>query len=507
MRPLGIEVNGRPFFTRGASWVPSQVFLDTVSPAEQRKMVFNAKSVNMNMIRSWGGGYYEDNAFYDACDEAGIMVWMDFKFANSRFPTHDPAFMANVKAKLQDNIKRLRHHPSIAIWSGNNEVHGWLTEADYDSLFHVLLPNQLLALDLNGAYVPGSPESGDEHNWSVWHGGQPFANYLNAHMIDRYFNKPKNFNSTLWLSQINQAMGMSLGIDHWRTDWPNSTGALVWQYNDTWPGPSWSCVDYYGRWKAVMYRLRHAYAPLLVWGYANPHNQVQVKVASDITRPISAALHWSLTNLAGKQIESGNQPVHIPAGISSVVAWNHDFQPTLDKIGRQNVMLWLNLMVNDRSVSSQTVLFDKPKMLRFVDPHLTTHIQPAGHGYDVTISAVHPALYAWLDMNADASYSDNFVDLAGGKSTVIHVTPAQAMSAQQFSSALKVSSLYDTYDQSQVQAAAKPLEQSDNGNFVATATTAEIVGDRPCSKKATHPFPLTLVTGATTWTFFDGSSM
>lgn len=544
-RPLGIAVNGRPFFARGANWVPSQQFLDTVKPAMLHKLVFAAKACNMNMFRGWGGGYYEGNDFYNDCDEAGILVWMDFKFASSAYPTRNPAFMANLKAEFQDNIKRLRHHPSIAVWSGNSEVHGIVTgykimsEADYDALFHVMLRNQVMDLVPHAVYVPGSPEAGDIHDWWVWHIGQPFAKYLDAHglltefgfqsypvprtvdsytepsdrtsvftpamkshekngngrgskmivdMIDRYFNKPKDFNSTLWLSQIDQAMGMTLGVDHWRTDWPNSTGSLVWQYDDTWPGPSWSCIDYYGRWKAVMYLLKHDYAPLLVWGYADPHtSQVQVKVASGIAHPVSATLDWTLTNLAGKRIDSGNKPVHIGPGTTSVVAWNHAFQPTLDTVGRRNALLWLNLMIDGRSMSSQTVLFDKPKELRLMDPHLSTHIQPAGNGYDVMISAAHPALYVWLNINADANYSDNFVDIAGGKSIKIHVTPDHSMSAEQFHSALKVRSLYDTYDQSEVKATSKPLEQTGNGKFVATAATAEIIGDSAVLEKGNPP--------------------
>jgi beta-mannosidase len=157
----------------------------------------------MNMLRVWGGGIYEDDAFYDLCDELGLLVWQDFMFACSAYPAFDEGFCDNVRAEAEDNVRRLRHHPCIALWCGNNELEQrWVAEAwtdramswaDYGRLFDELLPDVVRRLDGERAYWPCSPHSpcgdradhanptcGDAHLWQVWHGRQPFAWYRTA---------------------------------------------------------------------------------------------------------------------------------------------------------------------------------------------------------------------------------------------------------------------------------------------------------------------------------------
>ena len=536
-RPLGLAINGRPIFAKGVDWVPCEAFPTAVTTAKLRRLVADAKRANLNMVRCWGGGYYEEDAFYDACDEAGLLVWAEFKFACSAYPADDPAFMDDVEAEARDQVCRLRHHPCLALWSGNNEVraiverYGTMSEAEYDHLFHRVLGDAVHEWSPGTPYVGGSPEAGDEHNWWVWHVGAPFEKYLDSHgwmtefgfqsfpeprtvaafteaadrtstespvmrfhqrngngrgnamiteMMGRYFRPARDFDSTLWLSQINQAMGVSLGVHHWRTDWPRSSGCLLWQYDDIWPGPTWSCVDYFGRWKAVMYRLQHDYAPLLVDGQFDARTgRVTVAVASDVASPVEAALDWALTDTAGRVVVAGHQPVHVPAGTTSVPAWDRSFDAELEQVGRGNALLWLDLTVDGRSASRQTLLFAKPKRLDLSDPHLTATAVAAGDGYDVTLSAERPALWAWLDLGADARYSDNFVDLAPGRAVTVHVVPGAAMSPEAFRAALKVRSLYDTYDPGATGAAGRPIVQAADGTAIASAAAAEIVGDSP----------------------------
>ena len=96
--------------------------LSRVTPEIPRRYIADAAAVNMNMLRFWGGGYYEDDALFDACDEMGICVWLDFKFACAAYPAFDDEFMENVRQEARDNLQRLRHHPCIAVWCGNNEI-------------------------------------------------------------------------------------------------------------------------------------------------------------------------------------------------------------------------------------------------------------------------------------------------------------------------------------------------------------------------------------------------
>ncbi|PIF04997.1 MAG: beta-mannosidase, partial [Draconibacterium sp.] len=168
-------------------------------------VVETARTSNNNMLRVWGGGVYEDDRFYDLCDEAGILIWQDFMFACAMFPG-DSAFLNNVKQEAIDNVKRLRNHPSIAMWCGNNEIlaawksWGW-EEAEkaksnenadkiwqaYVDIFHKVLPEVVKEYDSQRSYWASSPSSGegvladlvngDEHYWGVWWGKEPFATY------------------------------------------------------------------------------------------------------------------------------------------------------------------------------------------------------------------------------------------------------------------------------------------------------------------------------------------
>ncbi|MHB9130665.1 MAG: beta-mannosidase [Armatimonadota bacterium] len=193
-------VNGVPFFAKGANWIPADTFAPRVTRAQYANLLGSAAAANMNMIRAWGGGIYEEDAFYDLCDELGLCVWQDFLFACSTYPTFDEDFTRSALAEVVDNVTRLRNHPSIALWCGNNELEMGLVgqewEAsqmswnDYTRLFDNLLPEMVQLLDPERDYWPGSPHSpygnredhssprwGDAHLWDVWHKKQPFDWY------------------------------------------------------------------------------------------------------------------------------------------------------------------------------------------------------------------------------------------------------------------------------------------------------------------------------------------
>ena len=204
------EVNGRPVFMKGANYIPNDVFLPRVSAEKYENTVKSAAMCNMNMLRVWGGGVYEDDLFYDLCDKYGILVWQDFMFACSLYPG-DSAFLANVKNEAVDNIKRLRNHACIALWCGNNEndiawaqwdeKSGWGYKQQYtaqqreviwkayDDVFNHILPDAVGNLTGDQPYWPSSPSagfqklatyetrSGDMHYWGVWHGQHPFSDF------------------------------------------------------------------------------------------------------------------------------------------------------------------------------------------------------------------------------------------------------------------------------------------------------------------------------------------
>ncbi len=508
--PLHFEVNGLPFFAKGANWIPADSFPTRVTPEISRRYVADAAAVNMNMLRFWGGGYYEDDALFDACDELGICVWLDFKFACAAYPAFDDQFMANVKFEARDNLRRLRHHPCIAVWCGNNEISlSWwegptwgpnrMSTEDYDRLFKDLLGSQVQECAPEANYVTGSPDCGDTHYWDVWHGTKMFDAYRTltgfmsefgyesfpelktikaftnesdragvltpvmkwhqrsgvgnvdgnaeiVHMIHRYFNQPKDFETTLWLSQILQGYGIKLGAEYWRQTMPKSMGCVFWQFNDCWPGMSWSSVDYFGRWKALHYLARKFYAPVLVSGLENVKDEtVDVFVTSDRLKDQSGTLTWNITDLEGNSQMQASVDLEIPARQSQKVK-TLQLREQIQKLGVNGLLVWLKLEVAGQTVSENMVSLALPKELKLPDPKLVTTVATTADGYAVTLQSGRPALWVWLDLeNADARYADNFFHLPPGVSLSIEVRPRQPLSREVFVKELRVRSLFDTY--------------------------------------------------------------
>lgn len=194
------EVNGIPLFAKGANYIPQDALLPNVTPERYQTLFRDIKEANMNMVRVWGGGTYEENLFYDLADENGILVWQDFMFACTPYPS-DPTFLQRVGEEAVYNICRLRNHACLAMWCGNNEIHEALKywgiqkkyspdiyqemKSGYDQLFRELLPAKVRELDPDRFYMHsspyfanwGRPESrgiGDSHNWGVWYGKKTF---------------------------------------------------------------------------------------------------------------------------------------------------------------------------------------------------------------------------------------------------------------------------------------------------------------------------------------------
>lgn len=192
------QVNGIDIFAMGADYIPEDNLLGRVTPETSRKLLEKAKFANFNAIRVWGGGYYPEDWFYDICDELGLVVWQDFMFACGAYNL-TTEFEANIRQEFIDNVKRLRHHASLGLWCGNNEMEMFAVSGvfiknkdeirDYLFLYERILPEILKEYDPQTFYWPASPSSGgsfddpnspdrgDVHYWDVWHGNKPFSEY------------------------------------------------------------------------------------------------------------------------------------------------------------------------------------------------------------------------------------------------------------------------------------------------------------------------------------------
>ncbi len=263
-------VNDVPFFAKGANWIPADAYNNRVTPERYRDLVSSSADVNMNMLRVWGGGLYEEDVFYDLCDEYGICVWQDFMFACFTYPTFDDAFMATVEQEAIDNVRRLRHHASLALWCGNNELEQGLVDVewtdvsmsweDYSKLYDTMLPRIVAEHDGQTDYWPASPHTpgmdradhsnparGDAHLWDVWHGLKPFEWYrtcehrFNSEFGFQSFPEPKTTHSytehqdrniTSFVMEHHQRSGIGNSIImHYMLNWfrlPVGFEATLW---------------------------------------------------------------------------------------------------------------------------------------------------------------------------------------------------------------------------------------------------------------------------------------
>jgi beta-mannosidase len=266
-------VNDVPVFAKGADWIPADSFPTRISDAYMEGLIRSAAQAHMNMLRVWGGGLYEEERFYDLCDRYGILIWQDFVFACGIYPA-DAEFAENVQEEAIQNVRRLRHRASLALWCGNNEMEqGWAEwgwnkpddannqrlKAGYDRMFHHLLPDVIAAEDPDTPYWPSSASSGipfaqpssqargDCHYWDVWHGRKPFTAYRSQ--FPRFMSEfgfqalppfktiqtyagPKDQNMTSYIMEHHQRSGSGNGLmigqmtDTFRM--PNSFESLVY---------------------------------------------------------------------------------------------------------------------------------------------------------------------------------------------------------------------------------------------------------------------------------------
>ena len=196
---FAFTVNGVSIFAMGADYIPEDNIFSRITPERTRVLLTDAASSHFNCIRVWGGGYYPDDFFFDLCDELGLLVWQDFMFACALYDL-TPEFEENITEEFRFVIKRLRHHPSLALWCGNNENESGVTgnwwptasaklRADYIKMFEYIIPHLLSQFDPQRPYWPSSPSSGgcfdapsapnrgDTHYWDVWHADKPFSEY------------------------------------------------------------------------------------------------------------------------------------------------------------------------------------------------------------------------------------------------------------------------------------------------------------------------------------------
>jgi len=406
------------------------------------------------------------------------------------------------------------------IWSGNNETEGafhWRGRdqlsyearlqmwQDYLTVFSGILDRTVNRLTPEVPYWPSSPssdyeetspeyQSGDMHDWSVWHGRVPFSEYekhfprfmteygfqsfpematveaftipedrasiftpiMLAHqknnegnsLIHDYmlkdYSEPKDFPSLLYASQVLQAEGIKIGAEHLRRNRPRSMGSIYWQLNDCWPVASWSSIDYYGRWKALQYYARRFYSPLLV----SPHlenGSFAVYVVSDKTTQTNAQLRVRLMTLDGTLISNSTQSIQIPE-LSSKVYLQRPLSEFANANGTDAAKIFAvaDLLVDGKQVSSNILYFVPTKQVQLPEAQITSDVASEAGGYRLRLSSKVLARSVYISLaDIDAKLSENYVNLIPGEPQDIRIETS--VSLDQLRAKLKVISLVDAF--------------------------------------------------------------
>ncbi|MCB9076199.1 MAG: hypothetical protein H6631_01250 [Anaerolineaceae bacterium] len=307
------SLNGHPEFMRGLNWVPADSFPGRLRPADYKRQLRLVRDSGANLLRVWGGGLREKRAFYDGCDELGLLVWQEFPFACmflGAFPTGS-AYLSHVEAECSAIVRQTRHHPSIILWCGGNEFSQRRNRPLLNTLARVVARH-----DGTRPFIPTSPTAahgGDAHNWHVWHGLAPLHSYRHetarflsefglqalphldtlraalpnptdpaqwsTHHADlpklhhylsirneewRMKNGEEDSSFSILHSQFVQAAAHQIAIEYMRRRKGYTGGICLWQFNEPWPAISWAIVDYDGRPKRAFERLTDLYHPILI---------------------------------------------------------------------------------------------------------------------------------------------------------------------------------------------------------------------------------------------------
>lgn len=473
-------VNGVKIFTRGGNYIPDDCLYTRITEKKLDYILESCRRAHFNCVRVWGGGYYPSDAFYDLCDEKGLIVWQDLMYACNVYDVTD-AFAENCRQETYDNVCRLRHHASLGLWCGNNEIESawdhWgdfqketpYLRADYIRLFEEVLPKAVQEADGETFYWHSSPSSGgcfdnpddanrgDTHYWDVWHGQKPFTDYrkyffrfcsefgfqsfpcaktvnsftleddrnifsrvMESHQkndaangkmlyyLSENLRYPKDLTHLLYASQVLQGMAIKYGVDHWRRNRGRCMGTLYWQINDDWPAPSWSSIDYFGRWKALHYMAQKFYAPHAVSMTLEDH-RCHVYFSNESFETTEYSLTLSIRDLSGNVLETyetkGNSPAFsaIETAVVDICSWEDQ---------KDDVFLEAVIHTKDQKVLKDVETLVPYKYLNLKNPVISTEAEETNDAFILHISSDCFAPFVALDFDdADVIFSDNFFHL------------------------------------------------------------------------------------------------
>ena len=505
-------VNGVSFFAMGADYIPEDTMLARVTPAGTRVLLEDCIRANFNMIRVWGGGVWPSENFYENCDELGLVIWQDFMFG-AVSDMENKAFVANFTEEIRENLRRIRHHASIGLLCGNNELEWHFPknnptgEKEYILQFEKVIAELVADEAPDAFYWPSSPSSGgsfdlpndfirgDQHDWSVWHGNQPFTAYRkNLHRfasefgveafpnlktvetftepadrnifspvmddhqrsgdgngmifsyLSQYYRFPRDFGSLLMLSQFSQAEAIRYGVEHWRRNRPVCMGAIYWQLNDVWPVASWASIDWPGRWKALHYAARRFFNPVLLsCEEDNSKRTAVLHLSNERREALAGTVCWQLINLHGTVIRKGSVDCALKAmATKKIVSLNFE-KELAGNANREHMLCYQFKGIDKKWNHSATTSFTPFKWLNLPETKLSRTVGGADGRTWIDVTASAFAKFVWLELKShDAIFSDNAFDLLPGETRRVWIERGES-NPDVIQRELKLSSLRDTF--------------------------------------------------------------
>lgn len=540
------RINGKPVFLKGSNWIPVHAFQDQVTTDMITILLQSAQKANMNALRVWGGGVYEQGIFYSLCDMYGIMIWQDFMFACALYPT-EKDFIQTVREEVTQQVRRLKSHPSVVIWSGNNENEAaiatdWfnipVTERplyvkDYVKLYVENIRDIVLQEDSTRPFLVSSPTNGVESEKEGWVAQDPYdPHYGDTHYYSYYndcwdwtafprtrfaseygfqswpslstlskvsvssdWDFSSNFSShrqhhedgnqqmlkqaelhyilpnstdpvqkyrdTIYITQVMQAQCVKIQTEFYRRSRSDivegkghTMGTLYWQLNDIWQGPSWSSVEFGGKWKMLHYWATDFYAPILSMGvedkgdlliyavsdsHSEQHNvKAKVKLYSWSSFDAVCSLESNVTT--------------IKAGVSTLV-FQHPLSALLTQCGnctRRSCIVTFHLSNPEGQMISphNHVFLSSPRHAEGLQkPNITFTVKDDGimQNFVVTLYCSFPAVYVWLDVDdIPGDFNVNgFLMLS--KNSTVTFGAWRPTTAKEITANLHITSLRDVY--------------------------------------------------------------
>ncbi|XP_039268970.2 beta-mannosidase-like [Styela clava] len=535
------KINDRPIFAKGSNWIPSDSFHNRVTLDNYTNLLQSAKDANMNMLRVWGGGIYETDDFYHIADKMGIMIWQDFMFACAMYPA-DAGFLASVSEEVNETIWRLKSHPSIVIWAGNNENEAALgtnwyntTEhfsrykKDYIALYVDTIQKLVSSMDSSRPFLTSSPTNGEESKTEGWVAKNPynvhygdvhyynynddcldwtkypktrfaseygfqswpsietlepvtleedlswtskFANQRNHHMdgnkqmlnmMAMHFNLPaskneiQKFEDEIYLSQIMQGLCYKSQTEFYRRSRSeivngegHTMGALYWQLNDIWQAPTWSSIEYGGKWKVVHYFAKKFFSNVALSAY-DDDTTLTIYSLSDENAPIEPVtlmieMHqWSSFGV----INTWTQPLYITPQSSKLQYQNST--GTMLHYGGCDYKELCYFVIYLKEIHDVAPTFFYPVPLKTIEGLQSSKIEIKSvqlmnetlSEFQIVLGSTTPAFFVWLEATGiKGRFSDNAFHMYKPNITVSFYA-WETTTTSQLKSSIKIKSLSD----------------------------------------------------------------